>query len=249
MLRQPVLVFCSILLAALPVHGADPAGAAETKLRETLRATMLQLREAQTQRATAEAEKADVEAKRAALAEELETLKKKTAENQAESKKAIDDLNGKVAERDREIGDLRVTLEKWKVEHKKITDIATTKEGQRAKLTEKVITLNRVVADQRTKNAQMYELGLELLDRYERFGLGDALTAREPFVGVTRVKFQNLMQDYSDKLIDAKIKPEPAPETKPAEKPTAKPEPKAKPGAAPKSEAKPKAGTSSAARS
>jgi len=239
----------------MQIRAADPAGAAEAKLRENLRATMLQLRDAQNQRATAEAEKADIEAKRAALAEELETLKKKTAENQAESKKAIDELNGKVEERDREIGTLRVSLEKWKVDHKKITDIANTKEAQRAKLAEKVIALDRVVADQRTKNAQMYQIGLEVLSRYERFGLGDALTVREPFIGVTRVKFQNLIQDYSDKLADAKIKPEPAPETKPAagEKPGAKPDSKAKPstkpGAAPKSEAKPKAGAGSAARS
>jgi hypothetical protein len=109
-----------------------------------------------------------------------------------------------------------------------------------------------VVADQRTKNAQMYQIGLEVLSRYERFGLGDALTVREPFIGVTRVKFENLIQDYSDKLADAKIKPEVPPESgaKPApiEKPGAKPaKPNAKPGAAPKSEAKPKG--DSAARS
>ena len=36
---------------------------------------------------------------------------------------------------------------------------------------------------------------------------GEALTAREPFVGVTRVKFENLIQDYQDKLADQKIKP------------------------------------------
>jgi hypothetical protein len=45
------------------------------------------------------------------------------------------------------------------------------------------------------------------LDRYEKFGLGDALTAREPFVGLTKVKFQNLVQDYQDKLSDQKVKP------------------------------------------
>jgi len=65
----------------------------------------------------------------------------------------------------------------------------------------------RKTADQQRRNEAMYKLGREVLDRYERFGLGDALTAREPFVGLTRVKFENLIQDYADKLTDQKIKP------------------------------------------
>ena len=52
----------------------------------------------------------------------------------------------------------------------------------------------------------MYKIGSEVLQRFENFGLGTALTAREPFVGTTRVKLQNLFQDYADKLADARIK-------------------------------------------
>ena len=59
--------------------------------------------------------------------------------------------------------------------------------------------------DQQRKNRAMYQLGLEILKRYEHFGLGDAITAREPFVGTTRVKFENLIQDYGDKLAAQKI--------------------------------------------
>ena len=62
------------------------------------------------------------------------------------------------------------------------------------------------MADQQTKNDAMFKLGNEILKRYERFGLGDALTRREPFVGTTRVKFQNLIQDYTDKVADQRIK-------------------------------------------
>ncbi len=47
----------------------------------------------------------------------------------------------------------------------------------------------------------------DILTRYEKFGLGDALTAREPFTGITRVKLQSLFEDYQDKLVDQRIKP------------------------------------------
>jgi len=191
------------------VHAADAAGAAEAKLRESLRATMLQLRNAEAERANLQAGKTEIEAKNKELSEKVDAMAKQAAVNQTEADKAIAELKTKVDERDREIGELRVTLEKWKVDHKAISDLARAKEAQRAKLAEKAIVLDRQVAEQQRKNAAMYQLGVEVLDRYEKFGLGTALTAREPFVGLTRVKFENLIQDYGDKLADERIKPQP----------------------------------------
>jgi hypothetical protein len=68
--------------------------------------------------------------------------------------------------------------------------------------------LERRIADQQVRNAEMYRLANEVLDRYAQFGLGTAISAREPFVGVTKVKFQNLVQDYQNKLTDQTIRPE-----------------------------------------
>ena len=197
--------------------GADQPSPAEAKLRESLRATMLQLRTAQAERATLQATQAEFEAKNKTLTEQLETANKQAAASQAEAEKSIAELNRKVDERDREIGSLRVSLDKWKADHTKITNIATATEAQRAKLADQVIFLERRVADQRTKNQAMHKLGLEILSRYEKFGLGTALTAREPFVGRTRVKFENLIQEYGDKLAEQRIKSDestPAVETK-----------------------------------
>jgi hypothetical protein len=53
----------------------------------------------------------------------------------------------------------------------------------------------------------MYKLGLEILGRYEKFGLGTALLAREPFVRNMKVKFENYVQDYGDKLDAQRIQP------------------------------------------
>ena len=43
--------------------------------------------------------------------------------------------------------------------------------------------------------------------RLENFSYGTALAAREPFVGATRVKLENEVQGYKDKLLDPKLKP------------------------------------------
>jgi hypothetical protein len=70
------------------------------------------------------------------------------------------------------------------------------------------IVLKRKLDDRDRKNFELFKLGNEILKRYEKFGLGDALAAREPFTGITRVKLQNLVQDYQDKLADQRVKPE-----------------------------------------
>ena len=61
----------------------------------------------------------------------------------------------------------------------------------------------------------MFRLANEVLDRYAQFGLGTAISAREPFVGITKVKFQNLVQDYQTKLTDQTIKKNDPSDSKP----------------------------------
>ena len=57
-------------------------------------------------------------------------------------------------------------------------------------------------------------------------GHGKAIANREPFVRTTRVKMQNLVQDYTDKLYAERLKPGQTPVTPP---PPAKKEPPPKP--------------------
>jgi hypothetical protein len=97
-------------------------------------------------------------------------------------------------------------LEKWKATYNQAVTVANTKEAQRARLESQVIVLQRRIDDAETKNLALYKIGKEVLGRYQKFGLGTAITAREPFVGITRVKLENLVQDYSDKLNDQTIK-------------------------------------------
>lgn len=186
---------------------ADPPNPVETKLREGLRNTMLQLRDVQGQLAAAQAAQIEAETKNKELEAKLAEQAKQLTADKAASDSTISGLTSQVAERDAEIARLSASLAKWKQGYDKLVVLAKATEAKRAASAEKVILLDRKVADQQLKNRQMFDLGNEILVRYEKFGLGDALTAREPFVGLTRVKFQNLIQDYQDKLTDTKIKP------------------------------------------
>ena len=199
--------FLLLLFLTSALSAQQPADPAITRLRDSLKNTMLQLRTAQTDLATAQSEKAALEVEKKTLAEQNATLTKQSIADKDTTDKTIGELQTKVVAHETEIAAQKDAIEKWKVALQNMTATAQTKEAERAKLAARVIVLDRTVADQKRKNAEMYRTAMEILTRYEKFGLGDALTAREPFVGLTRTKFENLIQDYTDQVADQKIKP------------------------------------------
>ena len=180
----------------------------EVRLREALRSALLQARTAETERATMEAEKADLKLKDDTLAKQVEALVKQSKSDKESSDKAIANLTTRSTSLAEEVEQLKEALAKSKDETQQARADAGSKEAARAKLASDVIIFQRIVADQKVKNAAMYKLGIEILRKYEKFGLGEALAAKEPFVGTMRVKFENLVQDYQDKLAEQKIKPQ-----------------------------------------
>ena len=222
MLSSPLSVhFCrlsfTLFLGLLPcsLTAQQPAaGAAETRLREQLRATLLQLRTAETEKANLQASQAAMEAQNKSLTSELETKKKEfdelTAESEAAQVKArqeIGVLTGRLAESEADLGKHRGALEKWRLAHRQVTGVAQKKEEQRAAAALKIIELERQGAEDRRRNVELYTVGEEILNRYSKFGFGEALAAREPFTGLTRTKLETLVQGYQDRLLDNVIKP------------------------------------------
>jgi hypothetical protein len=222
----PLILLLQLTGVAMAADANAAAAAAEKRLRDTLRSTMLQLRTAEADKIALQAAQAesdqknkDLTAQLADLGKKVEALNKQSAADKDAASKEAAGLNNRLKDAELEIERLKVSLEKWKVGYKQAVDVATTKESQRAALTSQVVVLNRELEDRTAKNIELFKIGSEILTRYEKFGLGTALTAREPFVGTTRVKIQGLVQDYQDKLVDQKIK---LPET-PGKKPAATP--------------------------
>ena len=205
----PSILFL-VLIGASPLGAAEKKGVnpAEQKMRETIRNTMVQLRDANAKLATVQAAQAETEEKLKELQGQLEELTKKSSAEKKAANETIEDLKTKLTASELQVNHLTESLGKWKLGYAKLADYAKATEGKRAELASKIILLDRRIADQQVKNAEMYRLGNEVLDRYAQFGLGTAISAREPFVGVTKVKFQNLVQDYQNKLSDQTIRHE-----------------------------------------
>jgi len=196
------------LLAAAAVLFAPALRAADedptAKFRDALKDSMLKLRAAQGEVATAQAAQYAAEAKVTELTTKSDALTKELANERNTSTNMIAELNKKLADRDGSIVELNAALAKWKKSYGEVAKLASKREGQRAQLDTKRIEVERKLEEQQNKNIEMYQAGMEILDRYEKFGLGDAILAREPFTAAQRVKFQNLVQDLADKLADAR---------------------------------------------
>jgi chromosome segregation ATPase len=190
-----------LLLSALSLH-ADQPTATETKLRETLKSTVLDLRNAQNDLAAAQAGFADDEQKIKDLAAQNDALTKQAASDKAAADTALDDLGKKNKELSDQLTAYKEALAKWEAGYKLAATAAKEKEDARAKLNSQNILLQRRVDDLAAKNRNLFQIGSEILTRYKKYSLGEALAAKEPFTGLERVKLENQIQDYGDKLLD-----------------------------------------------
>lgn len=222
-----ILMTAALAAPCVLLHAQEvnPADAMMKRMRETLRSTMIQLQTAQAEVATLQAKQVESDSKIQELTAELTTLTKQADADKAAAASKATELNGQIATKTQEVVMLTQSLEKWKAGYKQAAEVANATEAKRSQLADKVILLDRRVADMQVKNRELYKLGSEILRRYENFGLGTALLAREPFTGIARVKFETLVQDYADKLTDQKLKPGEAPadtpDSVPAESPPA----------------------------
>ena len=209
--RPWLLRFVAALLFTTSVQAAEESDPS-VKMREQLRAVTLQLRTAQTESANAQATAVAADQKSKDLTtkiEELEkrnaTLLKQTNNDKAAAAGSIEVLEKKVTARDSLLVQYKQAFEKAKLAYQNADGIATAKEGARAKLAAEMVSAKHTIADRERKNIALFNVANEILDRYQSYSLGKALSAREPFIGTTRVKVENLVQGYQDKILENRI--------------------------------------------
>jgi chromosome segregation ATPase len=55
-------------------------------------------------------------------------------------------------------------------------------------------------------NLQLYEITGNMLDRYEHVGLFTRVSASEPFTKITRIRIENLVDDYRSRVEELRVK-------------------------------------------
>ncbi|MFO1483455.1 MAG: hypothetical protein U1F71_08875 [Verrucomicrobiaceae bacterium] len=209
-----IAILAGLTASIQAAEEADPAMAVLKRMRDQLRTVMIQQQKTEAERATLQAANVDLEDKLKSLDAKFKALAKESNAQKDADAKAIADLKAKIAAQEQQQARLEESLVKWKEGYQKVTDEAKKIDSQRAEMAARVILLDRKVADYQRKNDELFKVGNEVLSKYEGFGLGTAIAAREPFTRNMRVKLENLVQDYSDKLVDNKVNPGAKPASK-----------------------------------
>jgi peptidoglycan hydrolase CwlO-like protein len=229
-----LILFVLFLLATQAIYAQDaanPQDARLTAMQAKLREFQGQLQDAQNQAVTLQAQVTQDEADKKALQDKVDALNAqlKTVSDQAMADKAdmtkrIATLQGQTDDQKRQITTLTATIAQWHKAYDQTAQLAAGNEAARKQYAIQAALLQRTVDDREVKNLALYKLANEILTRYEKFGLGEALEAKEPFIGVTRVKLETLVQEYKDKILDQAVTsrqplaplPQPAPAPKSA---------------------------------
>lgn len=211
-MRIPASILLLLAGALAPLHAADPAADPSAKLREQLRAVTLQLRTAQTESANAKAaadiadrKSADLETKITTLEKQAESLGKQANADKAAAAGNIAKLEEQLVAKEKNLQLHKEALAKWQEGYKKAAAAAAATGEQRDALAGELAASRNLVADRERKNLALFNTATEVLDRFESYSLGKALAAREPFIGTTRVKVENLVEGYKDRILDNRI--------------------------------------------
>ncbi len=96
-------------------------------------------------------------------------------------------------------------------QHKQIVLASQASETERRRLdaaaAAQSAALRKEIAMCGDRNEKLHQLGIELLDRYQKKGVRDALLQAEPFTGIKSVEVENLVEAYRDKLDAQKVTP------------------------------------------
>jgi chromosome segregation ATPase len=202
-----------ILAAVIALCRLSDARAADTstesRLRDALRAATSQLQALEDERGRLQANSAEQR-------KEIEDLKAKLVAASAAARpvirtnvREVEELNRKLSEANEARDRINEASAHCQAALREASEATRAKEDERAQVAEKLGPLNDRVSTCEGKNAKMFQVATEILSRYEKMSVGEAIRAREPFLGLKRVELENLAQEYQDKLLDQRLPKQP----------------------------------------
>lgn len=211
----PGLAMAAALLAAGGAALAQPAQqgqSMEERLRNQLRITTTQLQQAQNELAALKARGGQPQAGAAAGPADVETLKKDLEAARAElasERRARDSLRDSARQYQQQgqavAEKAGAQIAQYRGAYDELLKIARGLEAERQRLAGEAATQKTALARCEAKNAQLYAVGQEVLHAYETLDLGTVLSARQPFAARSRVRFEEIAQQYGDKLYEGRF--------------------------------------------
>jgi chromosome segregation ATPase len=194
----------------------------DRRAREAAR-RMQQMQQQLTQeKAQLEQDKAKLEKENADKEKQIKQLLAKLKRTEAGTKQSEADAKQKSAEVDHLKAELdamslkfveqREKADKLADNYKASVETIKTRDAEKETLNVRTLEQREIIGRQsrliqacEEKNLALYQLGTDLLQRYRNKSVMDALKQAEPFTQLEKVKMENLLQEYSEKMDAKKI--------------------------------------------
>jgi chromosome segregation ATPase len=209
--HSAALMIAVAVLATTMVHAEDDSLVARE--REMLHRTQEALRQSQADNAELAKKEQDAEEKLKAANDQIAGAQRseKSVQGSLQAQKTA------TAAAQQQIADLTRKLDDA---NRQLTVAAGTQHDTAAQLAQRDADLKHTQQDLahsvatnsscEAKNVELYRYSQALLDRYHKKGVWDALSQKEPVLGLKEVQIENTLQEYQQKLDAQKITPKPA---------------------------------------
>ena len=204
--RLPVLLL--MLLAGAAQAQGQKGQSMEERLRAELRNVTAQLQQTRGELEMLKAKGAAVATAAPVAAPASDGLKKELARSQSQlaqeraqrEKLAAEQQRGAAAAQEAaaSLAQLRQASEQLAATGKQLA-------AERARLDGEVTAQRGALARCESKNAQLYVTGQEILQAYESLNVLDVMKARQPFAAQSRVKLEQIAQQYGDQLYQGRF--------------------------------------------
>ena len=205
-MRLPLLLLS--LLAASTAQ-AQKGQSMEERLRAELRNVTAQLQQTRGELEmlkakgvpAAKAAPAAVEPASDGLKKELARSQSQLAQERAQREKLSEQQQRSTAAAQ----EAAASLAQYRQASEKLTATGKQLEAERARLDGEVTAQRGALARCESKNAQLYAAGQDILQAYEGLGVLDVMKARQPFAAQSRVKLEQIAQQYGDQLYQGRF--------------------------------------------
>lgn len=208
---QPVALGIAVMLGAAGA-AAQATQSMEERLRAQLRITTAQLQQAQNELAVLKAgapatrpatPAADGDA--AALRKDLARAEAQLGAERQGRAQATENSQQLRAQAQAATEKASAQVTQYRNAYDELLKMARASEAERQRLSADSALQRTAVAQCEAKNSQLYAVGQEILRAYETLDVGSVLSARQPFAAQSRVKFEQVAQQYGDKLYEGRF--------------------------------------------
>jgi chromosome segregation ATPase len=200
--------FIAVAIAAccLPRMSARTQESVEDRMRDALRQSVMEMRAAQDQAAQAQADLQKAQADKAALQAQLDAATAKLAETSAGPAAKPADLaalSAQIKALQAQTAALQQQNAQLQARYQATSDLAHAKDDESRHSAAAAKANEAALQTCKGENTRLVDVSEQVLHLYETLSFrAILLKSYEPLIGSARVKLENLVQDYDDKIHD-----------------------------------------------